>query len=350
MTTPPIPPLNKILVIDDCDSIRKLIHKILKVHGYAVIEAGSAEEGLKLADEEEPELVICDVHMPDHDGFYVLEQLRQDQRFQLMPFIFVSGEAVHRQDVRKGMNRGADDYIFKPFTADELVEAVQTRLERHALFRHHGKGTGHVLHTYQRLEQDLQALLAVGGHPTIFTLDIDRFKRLNDALGFQSADQLLKTLMQRFDQIEEFETEIYHGPHAAQVVLLAPTLDPEDVPSVARQLLSLISDPLNFQGYQLHLTCSVGIYTADADAPEEILKKAYIAMNQAKQHGGNMFMVYQQDMHTSVTRQLIWENELHQALSHKWFVLHYQPQIDLISGEIKGVEALIRLQHPELGL
>lgn len=345
--------MNKILVIDDSESIRKLIQKILTVHGYDVMQAGSALEGLALANEHEPEMVICDVQMPEHDGFYVLEQLRQDPRFQLIPFIFVSGEAVHRQDVRKGMNRGADDYIFKPFTADELVEAVGSRMERHALLRHHGKisSPGHILHSYQRLEQDIKAQLAAQAHPTIFTLDIDRFKRLNDALGFQNADQLLKTLMQRFEGINEFQAEFYHGPHAAQVVIMAREFDAEDVPSMSRQLLTLISDPMNFQGYQLHLTCSIGVYTADGDpSPDDVLKKAYIAMNQAKQHGGNMFMLYQQDMHTSVTRQLTWENELHQALSHKWFVLHYQPQVDLLTGEIKGFEALIRLQHPELGL
>lgn len=347
------PANTKILVIDDSDSIRLLIQKILNVHGYDVVVASSATEGLQLAQEQEPELVICDVHMPDYDGFYVLDQLRQDQRFSLMPFIFVSGEAVHRQDVRKGMTRGADDYIFKPFTANELIEAVQIRLQRHALFRHHSKleAPGHILHSYQRLEQDLKGYLASDAHPSVFTLDLDRFKRLNDALGFQSADQLLTTLMQRFEAIEDFQVEIYHGPHAAQVVLLSPHLSGDEVASMARQLLTLISEPLNFQGYQLHLTCSIGVYTVDGDSsPEDVLKKAYIAMNQAKQHGGNMFMLYQQDMHISVTRQLTWENELHQALSHKWFVLHYQPQIDLLSGEVKGVEALIRLQHPELGL
>ncbi len=353
LTPPDVSHPAKILVIDDLDSIRKLIQKILSVHGFDVMIAGSALEGLELAQTHEPELVICDVQMPEHDGFYVLEQLRLDPRFQLMPFIFVSGEAIHRQDVRKGMNRGADDYIFKPFTADELVEAVKGRLQRHALFKQQQPKplAGHVMHSYQRLEQDLRSQIKAGKQPTIFTLDIDRFKRLNDALGFQSADLLLKTLMQRFDQIDDFQAEIYHGPHSAQIVILSPDLSPEELPSMARQLLTVISDPLNFQGYQLHLTCSVGAYTAEGSpTPEEILKKAFIAMNQAKQHGGNMFMVYQQDMHTSVTRQLIWENELHQALSHKWFVLHYQPQLDLLTGEVKGVEALIRLQHPELGL
>lgn len=330
--------------------------KILGMHGYEVLTAGSALEGIELALQEQPEMVVCDVHMPDYDGYHVLETLRQDSRFQLTPFIFVSGEAVMRQDVRKGMTRGADDYLFKPFTPDELVDAVRVRLERHMLVRHQIHPVRHlvaaqILKPYAQLEKDLAELLSTGADRVVITLDIDRFKRLNDALGFQSADQLLHQLLQRFQEFLDRDVVLYHGPHAAQVFLTTPAWLEEEMEELARQLLALVSEPLNFQGYQLHLTCSIGLHRLNNDGSvEEVLKKAYIAMNQAKQQGGNLFMLYRQDMHTTVTRQLTWENELHQALSHRWFLLYYQPQIDLISGEVMGAEALIRLRHPELGL
>ncbi|MGV3524650.1 MAG: two-component system response regulator [Candidatus Sericytochromatia bacterium] len=347
-------PLPQILVIDDSESIVQLIQKILEQKGYEVLTATSALEGLELAHGNDPELILCDVQMPEHNGFFVLDQLREDPRLCLTPFIFISGEAIQRQDVRKGMNHGADDYLFKPFSAGELVEAVQVRLQRHALFRSEmprlSRQDSH-LRSYHRLERDLLELLAIQATPTLMILDIDRFKRVNDALGFQNADQMLRVLMQRFVPLREQSAELYHGPHAAQVVLLLRSMEADALPAFARQVLSLVAEPLDFQSYQLHLTASAGIYTIDGDDnPEEVLKKAFIAMNQAKQQGGNLFTLYQQDMHALITRQLIWENELHQALSHKSFVLHYQPQIDLISGEITGFEALIRLQHPELGL
>lgn len=343
----------KILVIDDSDSIRRLIAKVLNIHGYEVITAGTALEGLDLAQKEHPQMVICDVQMPGHDGYHVLQELRQDRRFQLIPFIFVSGEAVHRHDVRKGMTRGADDYLFKPFTPQELVEAVNIRLERHALVRQVQANPLELdlLRPYAQLEQDLKQLLQANENRTVVTLDIDRFKRLNDALGFQSADQLLHQLLQRFEDVTAYNVTLYHGPRADQIFLITPALKRADMEDLAQNLLSLVSEPLNFQGYQLHLTCSIGLHRINGDSSvEEVLKKAYIAMNQAKQQGGNYFMVYKQDMHTTVTRQLTWENELHQALSHRWFVLHYQPQLDLISGEVMGAEALIRIKHPELGL
>ncbi|MBF2052801.1 MAG: EAL domain-containing protein [Candidatus Sericytochromatia bacterium] len=354
MSTPQAP---VILVVDDCESIRRLLEKILALENYQVHTAESAQEGLSLLESIEPDLILCDVQMPDYDGFYLLEQVRQQSRFELLPFIFISGAAVERQDVRRGMVNGADDYLFKPFSPQELLEAVRVRLERHALFRHQIKprqarsALTDVLAPYAQLESDLRPLLPGSGQAALITLDIDRFKRLNDALGFQSADQLLHQLLQRLAALKSEQLTLYHGPHAAQVVLLARSLEEPELLALGRQLLKIMAEPVDFQTYQLHLTCSVGIHQLENEQrADEALKKAYIAMNQAKQQGGNTLMRYQQEMDLTATRQLTWENELHQALSHKWFVLHFQPQVDLISGEIQGFEALIRLQHPELGL
>ncbi len=344
----------RILVIDDSFSIRKLLSKILQLHHYEVLAAATAEEGIKLALEQAPDLVICDVNLPDHDGYYVLERLRENEHYHFLPFIFVSGEAIERQDVRKGMTHGADDYLFKPFTPGELVEAVDTRLKRHALLQNKitrkSASAPLFLQSYARLEADLQSTIEEPGQ-VLFSLDIDRFKRLNDVLGFKNADEVLHKLMYRFEAIVDHQYQFYHGVHVGQMIVLGNEAELESAQEMARKLMHTISEPLDFQTYQLHLTCSVGIYICDPNCrPPDALKRANIALNQAKQQGGNMFTLYQQDMHTTVTRKLTWENELHQAITHRWFVLHYQPQIDLISGEVTGVEALIRMQHPELGL
>ncbi len=345
-----------VLVIDDSLSIRKLIQKILTMHGYAVHLADSAPQGIEIAREHAPDIIICDVNMPIYDGYFVLATLRKEQRFELTPFIFVSGEAVERQDVRKGMNQGADDYLFKPFTPAELVEAVEARLKKHALYvqknQVHRSPFPDFLKPYEQLEAEINRRFSTHHAMSLFSVDIDRFKRINDALGFENADKLLHLLLQRLEGLSQSRGSIYSGAHAGQIILVSDQdRDQEFVDSVARDFLTLISDPLDFQSYQLHLTCSVGVHHVNTEtSPQEALERAYIAMNQAKQEGGNMYKVYQEDMHTLLTRQLTWEKELHQALHNNWFVLHYQPQVDLISGEVTGVEALIRLQHPELGL
>lgn len=345
-----------VLVIDDSLSIRKLIDKILSMHGFTVYLAASAHEGIEMARKHHPDIIVCDVNMPVYDGFFVLATLRKEAQFELTPFVFVSGEAVERQDVRRGMVQGADDYLFKPFSPTELVEAIEVRLKKHALYvqKHRQKTSPFpdFLHPYERLEADILTALNESRSMSLFSVDIDRFKRINDALGFENADKLLHLLLERFEPLAQNQRNIYSGAHAGQIVLVSdPLVEPEAVDSIARELLSLISDPLDFQSYQLHLTCSVGVHHVTAEkTSREALEKAYVAMNQAKKEGGNMYKVYQADMHTLLTRQLTWEKELHQALQNNWFLLHYQPQVDLISGEVTGVEALIRLQHPELGL
>ncbi len=346
----------RVLVIDDSLSIRKLIQKILSMHGFTVFLAASAHEGIELARQQPPDIIVCDVNMPIYDGYFVLATLRKEPEFELTPFIFVSGEAVARQDVRRGMGQGADDYLFKPFSPAELIEAIEVRLKKHTLYlqKHQLKKSPFpsFLHPYERLEADIAARLGSVHTMTLFSVDIDRFKRINDALGFENADKLLHLLLERFAPLAKDQNNIYSGSHAGQIVLVSDQkIDAEHVNATAKELLSLISEPLDFQSYQLHLTCSVGVHHVQSEkTPREALEKAYVAMNQAKKEGGNLHKVYQADMHTLLTRQLTWEKELHQALNHHWFLLHYQPQVDLISGEVTGVEALIRLQHPDLGL
>src|SRR5512138_58346 len=118
----------KILVIDDDPGIRKSLGLSLRTEGYAVVEAASGPEGLELAASEAPALIICDVNMPDMDGYEVVTRLRQSNAS--VPFVFLTAKGG-RAEMRRGMNLGADDYLTKPFTRDELIEAVRVRLKKY---------------------------------------------------------------------------------------------------------------------------------------------------------------------------------------------------------------------------
>jgi len=118
----------KILVIDDDPGIRKSLGLSLRTEGYAVIEAASGPEGLELAASEAPALIICDVNMPGMDGYEVVTRLRKSNAS--VPFVFLTAKGG-RAEIRRGMNLGADDYLTKPFTREELIEAVRVRLKKH---------------------------------------------------------------------------------------------------------------------------------------------------------------------------------------------------------------------------
>lgn len=122
----------KILVIEDEESVRKTISDLLEVKGYDVFNASGGKEGVKLAKELIPDLIICDIMMPDYDGYKVLKNLLGEHKTALIPFIFLTAKA-EMHDLRFGMDLGADDYIVKPFKARELYKAIETRIAKHKL-------------------------------------------------------------------------------------------------------------------------------------------------------------------------------------------------------------------------
>lgn len=124
--------MKKILVIEDEPTIRDLIADLLEAEGFVSICAHDGATGLKLADEEQPDLILCDIMMPAMDGYAVLEALRQNLRTAALPFIFLTAKA-DKPNVRRGMVLGADDYITKPFGREELLDAIRARLRKQAI-------------------------------------------------------------------------------------------------------------------------------------------------------------------------------------------------------------------------
>ena len=123
--------MKTILIIEDQPDMRENIATILEMEEFAVLEAPNGRDGLGLAREEKPDLILCDIMMPEMDGYDVLHALRQDKTIAGTPFIFLTAKGEKR-DLRTGMNLGADDYLTKPVSAEELLGAVGARLDREA--------------------------------------------------------------------------------------------------------------------------------------------------------------------------------------------------------------------------
>lgn len=122
--------MSSVLVIEDDPEILENIEEILELQSYETLTTSSSVAGLQLAKEALPSLVICDVIMPELDGYGVLSELRQQEETATIPFIFLTGRS-ERADIRMGMELGADDYLTKPFTQEELLGAVQSCLNKY---------------------------------------------------------------------------------------------------------------------------------------------------------------------------------------------------------------------------
>jgi DNA-binding NarL/FixJ family response regulator len=121
--------VKRILVIEDDAKLRQHYVELLRLEGYEVFEARNGREGVERARREVPDLVLCDITMPEMNGHRVLETLRAEPRTAHLPFVFLTGWS-EQDDVRTGMNLGADDYLTKPVVPDELTAAVRARLRR----------------------------------------------------------------------------------------------------------------------------------------------------------------------------------------------------------------------------
>ncbi len=124
--------MKKILVIDDAEFILESASTLLEFEGYEVYTSSDGEEGIKLAGEIKPDLILCDISMPKMDGYTVLEGIRKNEKLSTSPFIFLTAFS-EKVNMRKGMEKGADDYIVKPYTRDELIAAIDAQWKKNSL-------------------------------------------------------------------------------------------------------------------------------------------------------------------------------------------------------------------------
>ncbi len=203
-----------------------------------------------------------------------------------------------------------------------------------------------------RLEQALTRAPRRARQLAVIFLDLDRFKVINDTLGHDSGDQLLQVLAERLgDCVREGDTVARVGGDEF-AILLNDMASNDDVVIVARKIIEVFAKPLNVYQRELFVTTSVGIsvYPNDGEDAKSLLKNADTAMYRAKDAGRNTYQFYSADMSAKAVERLTLETGLRRALEHEELVLFYQPLVDIKTGGIIAVEALLRWQHPQLGL
>lgn len=203
----------------------------------------------------------------------------------------------------------------------------------------------------QKIKQILDLSAQQDNAFAILFIDLDRFKVVNDTLGHSVGDELLLEVVQRL-KICCRSQDILSRWGGDEFTIILPNMSaPEDIRRVARKLLDALRPSMLVQGYELHVTASIGIaiYPQDGDTPETLLKHADTALFQVKDSGRDGIRFYLPGSHEYSPERLSLENGLYQALERNEFCLHYQPQLDLRTGEVNHAEALIRWNHPSFG-
>lgn len=203
-----------------------------------------------------------------------------------------------------------------------------------------------------RLTQGLIRLAFHKRSAAVLFIDLDHFKRVNDTLGHNIGDILLKAVSERLKScMREGDTVARLGGDEF-AIMLADLARPEDVPAITQKITETLSQPFQIKQHKLFITTSIGIslYPSDCNDPEALLKAAGMAMYRAKEQGRNNYQFYHPTMNTVAAERLSIETDLRQALECEGFLLHYQPQLDLATGRVIGVEALVRWRRPSMGL
>ncbi len=366
-----------LLLVDD---IPENVHELLEAlkDEYRIQVACSGIKALDIINSDRPpDIVLLDIVMPEMDGYEVCQRIKALPIGNRMPVIFVTVVDVTQEKV-KGFNLGAADYITKPFDIDEVRARIRTHLELSRLRRFLEDLVAQRTAMLQVSEEKYRILAqrdALTGLPNrvlfaemlahmiqqaernqtrfaLLSLDLDNFKNINESLGHSLGDQMLmvasKRLQSRLPDQEaiarisgdEFNLLIECGPGMPGVDLLA------------QGMIQLLAEPFALGGQNVYSGASIGIavYPDDGTSAETLLSNADAALHQAKTQGRGMLRFFSPEMSQRAKDRLRMEADLRHALESNDLVLHYQPQVDLISGQIVGLEALVRWQHAQRGL
>lgn len=388
----------KILIVDDKEanlySLDALLQEIKHDEfDFEVMKALSGAEALELAiNEENIKLIILDIQMPDMDGFEVAKYLKSSSKTKDIPIVFLTAVFKSEEFIKNGFSLGAVDYFTKPIEKFQLLNKIKLylnviiindqlkerenelkllneNLEQKVRERtkelddqtkildfqaHHDALTGlsnRVLFN-DRLRQSIKKAKRNNTNIALFFIDLDYFKEINDSLGHHIGDQLLIIAAQRFQDCIRKEDSLSRLGGDEFTIILENLTDDQDTSLLAEKIITSITEPFNIEENTLYISCSIGIsfFPNDGDSVENLLKYADAAMYKAKELGRNDFKFYSEEMTEKARNRVTMVTNLREALDNAEFSVYYQPQINGRNGELIGMEALIRWNHPTLGL
>ena len=373
----------KILVSDDDQIVRLLTRQCLEAEGMAVVEAADGPETLEVFVKERPDLVFLDVEMPGMTGLEVCERIRQLPQGENIPIMIVTG-SDDRQSIDAGFQAGATQYKTKPVNWSLLGRDVQYMLRASNAFNALKRQEDRLRYLAyydpltslpnrrsfnEQLSRILKRSQRRNSNAALMFIDLDHFKRINDSIGHGRGDRLLVEIAKRLTmELREDDAINYLSeddpdddavsPEIARLggdeftVVLSDVEDTMHVERVASRILATLSEPIALQSHNPVVTPSIGIaiYPHDGKDPDTLVRNADTAMYVAKAEGRACYRFYDEEMNSRAVEQLKMEEELRNALRNNELELRYQPQIDVHTGEVVSMEALVRWKHPERGM
>jgi diguanylate cyclase (GGDEF)-like protein len=358
----PMTDKTKILLIEDNPADQRMVELNLRRDcpgQFDLICARTLQSALELLEKDSSfDVVLIDLSLADGYGFdsvYEVQKLNAD-----LPVILLA-DKEDNELAAQVMQVGAQDYLVKGQGDGHLIR----RATRYAMERKSNEQGLITLAQYDNLtglanrvlfrERLNRAMIRASRQESLVALmfiDLDRFKNINDTLGHDAGDNLLKIVANRLSVCMRKGDTVARLGGDEFTVILEDINNVDDVATIAKKLMQSMQMPLELDGHEVFITPSMGItlYPLDDISENNMLKNADTAMYQAKERGRNCFQFYTSGMNHRTIERLQLESKLRGALENDEFVLYYQPKMDFRTQKVIGAEALIRWQHPELGM
>lgn len=357
-----------ILLIDDDKVDRMLIRKALCNNGETVniVEVATAIDSLKAAQHHKFDVVLLDYRLPDSDGLKLLPELRAllDEH----TVIVLISELEDIKLANKVIEAGAQDLILKRDVNTRrlwrTLRQAQHRIVLNMELQHSHEAMRQLAerdsltglanrYTFEKTLCSSFASAQRAQQPlAVLMLDLDNFKNINDTLGHHVGDQLLIEIAKRLN-VAVRESDFVARLGGDEFVVLAKNMERnEQMSLLAERILTAFSAPLIIDQNQLELSCSIGIAVLDDNTQDgtSLVKFADMAMYRAKKAGKNQYHFYSRSLHKTVKNRAALEWDLKRAVQQQQFELYYQIQVCAHTQKIKGIEALLRWNHPTRGV
>jgi diguanylate cyclase (GGDEF)-like protein len=398
----------KVLIVnDDAASLLALQSLLTDANGagrgYDIVTARSGHEALRHVLNHDFAVILLDVSMPEMDGFDTAEAIHSHPRSATVPIIFVTAYYADEINRLKGYQEGAVDYLFTPVIPQILqskvavfvelakqrielqqktrqleelnqdlrvqrlrdLERINAALEVEIAERRQAEERAHELATRDSLtklanrrsliERLEHAIAHANRHQeqlALLFLDLDKFKSINDTLGHEVGDELLVQVAARLNAAVRGSDTVARLGGDEFVVLLEALPTSAGINKVAKKIVQSIAQPYEIGLNNVWTSASVGvsIFPQDGDSVQTLMKNADLAMYHVKKQRRGSIQFFHEELNERMLERAQFDHELHQAVEKEEFELHYQPKVEIASGRVSGVEALLRWRHPRLGL
>lgn len=353
----------RILMVEDSEDDACLLYSELVQSGVEIKYArvDTSEDMRACLNDSEWDIVISDHTLPRFSSLEALQVLKDCGKD--IPFIIYSGDVSEHVEVA-AMCSGAQDSIHKGNFA-RLLPAIERELHGAAMRRakEHADSEVHKLAFYDTLTglpnrnlfcNHVSRKLLNGGARTavLYFIDIDRFQRINNCFGYKTGDALIRQVGQRLQERIPDEGMVARLGSDQFAVFLGNASSDAQAQDAAERIRQAFAEPFVQGVREFYIGASIGVAAASRDGEDvpELLINAETAMFRAKRRGGDTYQLYEREMGAVAGKQLMLESALRGAVKRQELILEYQPCLSVRTGQLKGVEALVRWGHPELGV